>query len=337
MAELRRDPIVGRWVIINTEDSMTPDDFEKEDQTPKHQATCQFCYGREHQTPPEIEASRAPGTAPNTPGWSVRVVPNKFPALRIEGNIDRRGMGVFTLANGIGAHEVVIETPDHNKALADLSKEEFLEVIRKFCSRSWNLAQDKRFKYIIIFKNFGGSAGTSVEHGHSQIIALPMVPKHVLEELEGARRYHELRERCIFCDVIQQEYQDKERIVVENKNFVVFCPYVPRYAFECWVLPKRHIPHFFEMSEEEQHDLSLILKEALWRIKSCLFNPSYNFFIHTAPVNQEYTGSYHWHIEIVPKLTREAGFEWGTGFYVVPTAPQIAAKFLKEVKFNFQI
>jgi len=334
MAELRRDPVVGRWVIVNIEDSQTPESFEKEDHAPHQEATCQFCYGREHQTPPEIEVVRPSHSAPNSAGWTVRVIANKFPALRIEGEIDRRGIGIFDTSNGIGAHEVLIETPIHNKSLSELSNQEMLEVVRKYRSRSLGLAQDKRFRYVLIFKNFGDSAGASIEHHHSQIIALPMVPKYVLEELEGAQYYYGYRGRCIFCDTITQEYKDKERIVTENKDFIVFCPYAPRYAFESWIIPKRHSAHFTDMSDEEQYNLACILKEILSRLKLCLADPSYNFYLHTAPVQYGKQESYHWHIEVIPKLTRVAGFEWGTGFYVVPTAPHMAAKHLREINFS---
>ena len=330
MSELRRDPVVGRWVIVHTEDSLHPDDFEKEDHASRELKTCQFCPGKENQTPFEVEASRPNGGSPNTPGWSVRVVPNKFPALKIEGDIDRRGIGIFDMSNGIGAHEVVIETPDHVKNLADFTNEEMLEVIKKYQSRSVSLSGDKRFKYILIFKNFGESAGASLEHAHSQIIALPMVPKYVREELNGAREYFEYRGRCVFCDMIHQEYQDKERIVTENESFVGFCPYVPRYPFETWIFPKAHSSQFATLGADEQFKLACILKEILLRMKVVLSNPSYNFFLHVTPVNYENQESYHWHIEIIPKLTRLAGFEWGTGFYIVSTDPGVAAKYLRD-------
>lgn len=337
MAEFRRDPVVGRWVIVNIEDSMGPESFEKENHVFKQEAICQFCNGREYQTPPEIEAVRSTGTQPNTPGWSVRAVANKFPALRIEGDLNRRGLGIFDMSNGIGAHEVLIETPVHTKGLADFSNQEMSEVIRMYKSRSVGLAGDKRFKYVLIFKNFGESAGASLEHGHSQIIALPMVPKYVLEELEGAQRYFGYRNRCIFCDMISQEYQDKERIVTENKDFLVLCPFASRYPFECWIIPKKHTAHFTDIAGEQESSLAGILKETLFRIKACLLNPSYNFFLHTAPIHYENPESYHWHIEVIPILTRVAGFEWGTGFYLVPTAPQKAAHYLKESSFNLTI
>ncbi len=337
MGELRRDPIVDRWVIVNLDEAGGPDSFEKENHALKQEAVCQFCPGREHQTPPEIEALRPSGGASNTPGWQARVVPNKFPVLRIEGDLDRRGLGIFDMSNGIGAHEIVIETPVHDKNLADFTNQEMHEVIKKYWHRCLALSGDKRFKYVLIFKNFGESAGASLEHPHSQIIALPMVPKYVLEELHGAKSYFDYRGRCIYCDMIGQEHSDKERMVAENKEFVVFCPYAPRYPFESWIVPKRHEAHFTGMTDVEQYSLGCILKETLFRMKSALANPSYNFFIHTSPVQYAYQVSYHWHIEVIPKLTRVAGFEWGTGFYYVPTAPERAAKFLRDIKFNFTI
>jgi len=264
----------------------------------------------------------------------VRVVANKFPALRIEGELHRRGIGIFDMSSGIGAHEVVIETPSHHKTLADLSPQEMFEVIKQYRSRSQGLGRDRRFKYILIFKNSGESAGATLEHCHSQIIALPMIPKYVLEELEGAKYYYGYRGRCIFCDIITQEYQDKERIITENKDFIIFCPFVSRYPFESWIIPKKHVAQFGDISEEEGYHLGCVLKEILWRLKICLQDPSYNFFLHTSPVNDENQWNFHWHIEIIPKLTHVAGFEWGTGFYVVPTAPNMAAKYLREVHFT---
>ncbi|MFA5087929.1 MAG: galactose-1-phosphate uridylyltransferase [Candidatus Omnitrophota bacterium] len=334
MSELRRDPIVGRWVIINTDHPLGPNDFEKEDQSAKQAAVCQFCSGRESQTPGEVESIRLNGSLPNTAGWSLRVVPNKFPALQVEGEIDKRGIGIFDMAKGIGAHEVVIETPDHHKNLADFSDQEILSVIKTYQSRLITLAKDKRFKYIMIFKNYGESAGASLEHAHTQILALPLVPKYVLEELEGAQYYYEYRGRCVFCDMIEQEYQDKKRIITENNDFISFAPFVPRFPFESWIIPKKHGFEFCSLAQEGRHNLAMILREVLYRMKKCLSDPSYNFYLHLAPLNNAYQDSYHWHIEIIPKLTRVAGFEWGTGFYVVETEPGVAAQHLREVVYS---
>lgn len=331
MADQRRDPIIGRWVIVESrEKSLGPEAYEKEPHKPAEQAICQFCSGRETQTPHEVDAIRPQHSAPNSPDWLARVVPNKFPALKIEGGLDHHGIGIYDMSNGVGAHEVLIETPDHGKNLADLPAEHVAHVIRLFQSRSLSLAQDKRFKYIMVFKNYGQSAGASVEHAHSQIIALPMVPKYVHEELEGAERYYDFRGRCVFCDMIRHEYKDVRRIVVSNDSFLGFCPFVPRFPFETWIFPKDHGLDFLTMGDAQRHHLAVILKDVLLRMKICLSDPSYNFYLHVPPVDYKNKDSYHWHIEIVPQLTRVAGFEWGTGFYVVRTAPSVAAEYLRK-------
>lgn len=330
MPELRREPIVGRWVAIQNEPGLRPEDFEKEDHTPRKKETCPFCVNKEYLTPEEIYASRPATTKPNTSGWKVRVVPNKFPALKPEGSFEKLGVGIYDMTTGIGAHEVVIEAPGHEEQMADLSVEDIQIVLESYISRILKLSQDKRFKYICIFKNFGESAGASLEHSHSQIIALPMVPKFVLEELEGSKYYFRYRGRCIFCDIIYQEHQDKERIVAENSDFMAFCPFAPRYAFETCVIPKKHSADFTKMSAGEKQSLAKMLKDILTRMKTVLSNPSYNFFLHIAPNDYEAPESYHWHIEIIPNLTRAVGFEWGTGLYIVPTPPDAAAKFLRQ-------
>jgi len=330
MAELRRDPVIGRWVIVDTDHPSNPADFEIEGHDWRG-GECPFCYGNESQTPPEITAIRDPNTQPNTPGWQVRVVPNKFPALQIEGNLDRRGIGVYDISNGIGAHEVIIESPYHHKDIPDLLNEEIEKIISVVCRRALDLIKDKRFRYIMVFKNYGPSAGASLEHPHTQIIALPMVPKNVLEEIHGAQAYFEYRERCIFCDMLRQESQEKERVILENKHFLSFCPFVSRFPFEIWIAPRKHSGYFCHMPKEEIPSLASILKETITKLKKIFPNLSYNYIIHSAPIDGEEKEGYHWHIEFMPKLTRVAGFEWGTGFYIVPTPPELAAKYLKEV------
>lgn len=330
MSELRRDPIGGRWVIVDTDHPSKPEEYEYEPHTWKG-GTCPFCYGSEAMTPPEIEAIRDPHTSPNTPGWQVRVVPNKFPALQIEGELDRRPVGMYDMTNGVGAHEVLIETPYHQKDISDLQNQEIENFLSMYCRRSLDLAKDKRFKYLLIFKNFGAAAGASLEHPHTQLIALPMVPKNVMEELRGALNYYDYRERCIFCDIIRQETEEKERIIFENKHFLSFCPFVSRFPFEIWIIPKKHSAYFCQMPGEEVPSLAAILKDTIAQLKKVFANVSYNFIIHSAPVNGDggFEG-YHWHIEFMPKLMRVAGFEWGSGFYVIPTSPELATKYLKE-------
>jgi len=330
MSELRCDPITGRWNIFNTDEPLGPEDYATEHRQPSG-STCPFCYGNERMTPPEIYVVRPPGSAPNGPGWRLRVVPNKFPALRIEGDVGRRGQGVFDLSNGVGAHEVIIESPDHQKQLADLSPAELEQVFLTFKLRSLDLRGDPRLKYSLIFKNYGLSAGASLEHSHSQLIALPIVPKRVSEELQGAARYFEFRERCPFCDMLHQELQDDERVICENKSFLAFCPFVSSFPFEISLLPKQHGSDFAQITPPTVQDLVRILKEVLQRLRSSLSDPSYNFIIHTAPIEPREREEYHWRLELIPKLTKVAGFEWGTGFYINPTPPEVAAKALREL------
>ncbi len=330
MSELRRDPIIGRWNIIDTDQPAGPDVFEVEDHTPTA-TKCPFCFGNEGMTPPEIYVIRPPTTTPNSSGWNLRVVSNKFPALKIEGDLGRRGLGVFDLCNGVGAHEVIIETPDHHRQMTDLSVDELAAVIKAFKVRSLDLRGDRRLKYTLIFKNFGLSAGASLEHTHSQLIALPIVPKRVQEELKGAGRYFEFRERCSYCDMLYQELQEDERVVCENRSFVAYCPFVSSFPFEIWILPKEHRGDFAQIGPEAITDFARILKETLTRMRVALSDPSYNFIIHTAPIEVREREEYHWHLELIPKLTKIAGFEWGTGFYINPTPPEAAAKVLRDV------
>ncbi len=331
MGELRRDPISGRWIIIAQEREKLPSEFMLEPRQKKG-GTCPFCSGSEDKTPPEITAHRENNTRPNTPGWMVRVIPNKFPALKIEGELDRIGIGVYDMMNGIGAHEVIIETPDHNKQMADLTEHELEKVLHAYCQRSLDLLKDIRFKYILIFKNYGEPAGASLEHSHSQLIALPVVPKRVNEELLGSSNYFGYKERCVFCDMIREELHNGERVICENKSFLAFSPFASCFPYESWILPKEHNAFFCKTKRDEVVDLARILKETLNRVKKLLLDPSYNFIIHTSPSEDHNHEEYHWHIEMMPKLTRTAGFEWGSGFYINPVLPEHAAKFLREVK-----
>ncbi len=333
--ELRCDPVTGQWVGVYTDNSFSPSDYPKGNHRPPQKAICQFCLEKEHLTPPEVDAVRLQGSAPNRPGWQVRVVPNKFPALRIEGNLDSKMEGILEMTRGIGAHEVVIESPDHNKNLCDLREDELTFVIQKYQSRFIDLSKDKRFRYIVIFKNYGESAGASVEHPHTQIIALPMIPQAVLEEIKGAHQYYVKHKACVFCDMIKQEEQDKVRIITQNEHFIVFCPFVSKYPFECWIMPKQHQSQFHLMPEAEQRGLAGAMKEILLRLKVCLSDPSYNFYLHcSSTYAPRASRSFHWHMEIIPKLTPGSGFEWGTGFYIATTEPSLAAGYLREVHIN---
>jgi UDPglucose--hexose-1-phosphate uridylyltransferase len=331
MPELRKDPIIGRWVIISTERGKRPTDFASVPPA-KSSNFCPFCVGNETKTPPEVYALRDEGSKPNTPGWKVRVVPNKFPALQIEGQLNRQGEGIYDKMNGIGAHEVIIETPDHDKTLSDLDEETVAEVLFTWKERILDLKKDERFKYIVIFKNHGEAAGASLEHSHTQLVAMPIIPKRVTEEIEGARKYYDFKERCIFCDIVSQELSDDVRVVSSNESFLAIEPFAARFPFETWILPKTHRPAFQESEKNEIRYLARILKEILLKINAALNSPPYNFILHTLPLQGDNRSWYHWHLEIMPTLTKVAGFEWGSGFYINPTAPEEAAKYLREIQ-----
>ncbi|MGH8648971.1 MAG: galactose-1-phosphate uridylyltransferase, partial [Burkholderiales bacterium] len=237
---------------------------------------------------------------------------------------------VFDLCNGVGAHEVIIETPDHHRQMTDLTLDELTQVITAYKYRSMDLRGDRRLKYTLLFKNFGLSAGASLEHAHSQLIALPIVPKRVREEVDGSKQYFTLKERCIYCDIIRQELDAKTRVVDQNNDFVILEPYAPRFPFETWILPKAHESSFEEGQSHSYENLAKILKVLLTRMDKVLVSPAYNLVIHTAPLMEPSNDYYHWHFEMMPRLTRVAGFEWGTGFYINPTPPEEAAQFLRD-------
>lgn len=339
MPELRKDPIIGRWVIVATERAKRPDQLIGQIKENFIEDDCPFCAGKEHLTPPEIFALRDLNTQPNSPGWKVRVVPNVAPYLRIEGELERRGRGIYDIMNGVGAHEVVIETNEHISNIADLSEEQIVNVFNCYVNRIVDLEKDKRFKYVLIFKNYGWAAGSSkIRHSRSQIIATPVNPKRVKEELVGAKHYYEYHERCVFCDLIRQEVEAKDRVILDIDDFVAIVPFAARFPFEIWIIPKKHSCDFISLEDAHRRSLAKILKLIHQKLKVGLNDPPYNSIIHTAPFRREKSGfgktiefDYHWHIEITPRLTRVAGFEWGTGFYICPVTPEAAAKFLREV------
>jgi UDPglucose--hexose-1-phosphate uridylyltransferase len=329
--ELRKDPIHGRWVIISTERGRRPSDFTPEEKRSMG-GFCPLCEGNEDKTPPEILSFRNNGTPPNTPGWSLRVVPNKFPALRIEGELGREGDGVYDKMNGIGAHEVVVETPRHQETLATLPPKALENVLLAYRDRIVDLRRDFRLRYVMVFKNHGVAAGASLEHSHSQIIALPIIPRRVTEEIEGAKAYFKYKDRCVYCDMIRQELHQKTRVVSENQGFISMAPFASRFPFETWILPKTHSPSFEQMEPFHYPQASQILSDTLRKLNQVLHDPPYNYIIHTSSSYEQDRDHYHWHFEIMPKLTKVAGFEWGTGFYINPTPPEEAAAYLREAK-----
>lgn len=338
MPELRKDPVIGRWVIIATERAKRPEDFKIEPEEPPPQELCPFCEGHEKQTPPEIFAVRGSQTGNNQPGWQVRVVPSIAPLFKSGTDLGRRGQGMYDLMNGVGAHEIIIETPKHIANIADLEEEQITQVIDCYVERFLQLQKDERIKYLLMFKNYKHSAGGGkTPHSRSQLIATPINPKRVKEELIGAMKYFEYKERCVFCDIVKQEIDQKERVIIDIDGLIAVSPFAGRFPFEIWILPKEHSCDFFNIRPEHRRHLAGILKKVMSKLKKVLNDPPYNYVLHTAPFRRQKAGywktineDFHWHIEIIPRLTRVAGFEWGSGFYLNPTSPEEAAKVLRE-------
>jgi UDPglucose--hexose-1-phosphate uridylyltransferase len=329
MTQLRKDPVVGRWVIISTERAKRPQEFPPEPPA-RREGVCPLCPGSERMTPPEILAFRQGGQR-NDPNWTLRVVPNKFPALQIEGELGKAADGIYDRMHGIGAHEVVIESERHDVDLFDLPEKRFEDVLWAYRERLLDLSKDHRFKSVLIFKNHGAAAGASLTHSHSQLIALPVMPKRVMEEMHGCKEYYRFRDRCLFCDIVVQEMDQKVRIVEETGEFLAFSPYAPRFPFETWIVPKRHQCAYEMLEGDQAKGLAAVFRRTLRRLNLALENPPFNFIVHSAPFQERAAEFYHWHIEIMPKLTKVAGFEWGSGFYINPTPPEESAKYLREL------
>ena len=332
MPELRKDPILGRWIIIAKERSKRPTDFVVE--SPKTRGGfCPLCPGNEKTTPDEVLVyGRPPGIGPNGPDWKLRVVPNKYPALVIEGEIDKQGEGLYDRMNGIGAHEVVIESPNHEDRFAFLPHDQMILTFRAFRDRIRDLSRDERFSYVMVFKNYGKAAGASLEHSHSQLVALPILPRMLVTELEGSLSYYKYKDRCIFCDIIRQEIQQNIRLVCENDKFVTLAPFAPRTPFEMWIMPRKHQSSYVDQDEASLSALTEIFSESLRRLDACIPGVPYNFVLHTQPLRSQPLDHYHWHFEIVPKLTSIAGFEWGTGFYINPMPPEDTCQYMREIE-----
>jgi UDPglucose--hexose-1-phosphate uridylyltransferase len=325
---LRKDPITGRWVVFATEYRQALNTVPQAG-TPAG-TLCPFCPGHENLTPPEIMSHRQPGSAPNDAKWKIRVIPNKYPVLRVEGVLDARGDGIYDRLNGIGAHEIIIEGPEHLHDFEALSPEQEELVLSTLRDRFLDLKRDGRIQYVQAFKNYGEFAGANLAHAHIQLVGLPLVPKLVQEELEGIRRHQAHRGRCVFCDILHQETRNPERLIAENEFFVALAPFAARTPFETWILPKQHQADFLSLHKGEIKAWARILREVLTRCKRVLKDPAYNWALHTAPFQAADAHLFHWHMEIIPRMARTTGFEWGTEFFFNPTLPEEAARFLRE-------
>jgi len=343
MSEFRWDPLNKNWAIIAKGQGRRPQDFLQQREVVEI-SSCPFCRGNESKTPSEIYAYRPDGSGFNQPGWQVRVIPNKFPALRIEGELDSRAEGLYDRMNGVGAHEIIIETPDHQESLVDLSVEQIAEVLKAYRARMLDLRNDSRFRYIFIFKNHGIEASANIPHSHSQLIAVPLIPPLVATKLSSSHEHFQRKERCLICDLIKQEKAAKERIVRDDGNFLVYAPYAARFPFELMITPQEHSHDFALQTDQQLLLLAETLRNTLQRMQSVLNDPPYSFILHSAPPMHlrwgrpdywaSFPSDYHWHIELVPKLTRVAGFEWGSGFHINPTPPEEAAEFLRNADLS---
>lgn len=320
-------------MIIATERSRRPHDFKKTDTpadpVPEFVPNCPFCVGNEGMTPPEVDAFREAGTAPDAPGWRVRVVPNKFPALAPEGSLQPREQGIYTLADGVGVHEVIIETPKHNETPPLAAPEQWQDVIRMYQRRLKTLGHDERLKTVLIFRNEGKAAGASLEHPHSQLVGLTFVPPVLQRHIEGVQRYRSRHGKHPFEAVIEQELREGVRVVRQTERFLLYAPFASRAPYELTLLPLEPRARFEQLSDELIAEFAALLQDALKRLNALLNNPPYNYMLFTAP--NGYEGEFWLHLRIAPRLSIDAGFELGSGVGINITAPEDAAQYLREV------
>ncbi|MGM0606793.1 MAG: galactose-1-phosphate uridylyltransferase [Candidatus Muiribacteriota bacterium] len=324
MAELRKDPVSQRWIIISDKELNPEDYLYNEAKNSNNTENCPFCDKNSHMIEKEILR-----TSYNN-RWAARIVNNKFPALISEVELEKEADGVYDKMSGYGYHEVIIDSYEHFVPFHKTSPEKIEKVLEAMVKRYRELKKDKNLKYVLFFKNYGASAGASLSHSHAQLVATPVVPKIVMNELLFSKKYFNYKERCLFCDLINQEKKDKERLITFNQDFYAFVPYAPRFPFETWILPELHNSSFGNIKNCELKNLAVIIKECINRLEKVFKNLPFNFVIHTAPFENNCGDYYHWHIEIMPRLTKVAGFEWGSGFYVNETSPEKAAGILRE-------
>jgi len=333
MPQLRQNIATKEWVIIATERARRPEDFTKKEKsqkepTPEYSPNCPFCPGNEHLAPVETFSIRKNNE------WQVRVIPNKFPALVPEGSSEFYHRGIIRYMNGVGIHEVIIETPKHNLIIPQMSYEQVINIIQTYKNRYLSAISDERIELVTLFKNHGESAGTSLEHPHSQIIASPVVPQHIRNRIEEAMRYYDDNRECVFCRMVREEISQGERIIIETKNFVGFIPYAASSPFHTWILPKRHIPSFPMITEEEIVEFAQILRDILLKIYKGLDNPDFNYVIRSLPGKCRENDFFHWYLSIIPRVTKTAGFELGSGMFINIALPEESAKFLREVSIK---
>lgn len=329
-SQWRRCPFTGRWVAVAQARAGRPMDFART-AVKREAAFCPFCSGLEEFTPAEVLARRDPSTPANSPGWRVRALPNKYPAVlpQAAGTIEDHPL--FASQPGIGVHEVFVESPEHLTSSSQLSAEQFADVLWIYRQRLGDVRRDTRLRYGLVFKNVGALSGASLEHLHSQMLATPMLPTTVIEELASCESYYQRQQRCLFCDVLAAELAVGERIVAATDEWVAFCPYASRFSWETWILPRQHQSDFTRLTDGQLGSLGSFLRQILARVEATLPLISYNYLLHTSPFDTLALEHYHWHLEILPRVTSVAGFEWGAGFAINTLSPEKAAEMLRQV------
>ena len=331
MPEMRKDIVTGCWVVVATARARRPGDLIgcPEEAVAAMEEPCPFCPGNETMTPPEVMAVRPPGSKPDTPGWSLRVVPNKYPAFSLEREGESESGTLFPSRPATGIHEVIVHSPSHTHDLEGLSKEEVVNVVETYRERYRLHAADPLIKYIQIIINHGRGAGASQDHPHSQLFGIPIVPPVIRNEITGSSRYGKRRGSCVFCDIIAREISEGERVISEYGSFLVYTPFASRLPFEACIIPRYHQGSLGDMNREQVVELASVIKETLVRYEDRLGGISYNLFTHSAPCDGKDYGSFHWHLVILPRLTVPGGFEWGTGVMINVVRPEDAAEFLR--------
>jgi len=329
MLEIRQNIATREWVIISTERAMRPEEFVqehtgKQEYLPAFVPHCPFCPGNEEL---ELERLRIPVDG----DWSLRVVQNRYPALREEGQHVRYVDGVHFAISGVGYHEVIVESRLHNTCPALESVVDIERTLSAFRLRSLVIREDPRIEQIIYFKNHGPAAGTSLSHPHAQLLALPMVPHNIRSRVEESRRYFDDNGVCVICRMREQEERDRTRIVIESAHFSAFIPYAAFSPFHLWIVPRQHRASFLDASPEELHDLAQIMREVLRKIYFGLNDPDYNYIIRSAPEHEHWLGYLHWYVSVIPRVTRTAGFELGSGMFINTTPPEESARFLRSI------
>jgi UDPglucose--hexose-1-phosphate uridylyltransferase len=332
MSEMRQDPTTKEWVIIATERRKRPSDFLSKAPRPEKPAivpSCPFCPGNEGMTPEPVLSY----LDPNTGLWQVRVFSNMFPAVTTGGGTARHlEEGCFLSMEGTGYHEVTVETPSHNRPMALMSDEEVTLILRAYRQRYSDIAKDPTIKSIIIFENHGVAAGTSLEHPHSQLVAMGIVPRHMRMQYDVATTYYDDNGSCLYADLTARELDAGTRIIVDTDSFAVFHPFASRRPFETWIMPKENQASFGQASVQDIQNLAAVLRTTLLKLYRGLNNPDFNLVIDSAPIGEEHSHLYRWHIRIIPRITEAAGFEIGSGVYINTALPEETARFMHDLK-----